>query len=212
MLKLSDCTRLDPKEEQRKKEAGEYDAEFEKCKTTFSGLPYDFLPKATFDDGPQERYDTYYDLMVTQGGFRFWLGNYKDTLFVQEANDEAYKFWRDETRKRIKDPEKQKILAPDEPPHPIGTKRMSLEQRFYEVVDQPHVSQTLVYQADEDGTIIRHQLTVVPLTIKSISLTLARMARQLCAWRKKAYVRKRKALSQSTSSYSLLASMAYPDH
>lgn len=45
-------------------------------------------------------------------GFRFWLGNYKDTLFVQEANDEAYKFWRDETRKRIKDPKKQKILAP----------------------------------------------------------------------------------------------------
>ena len=72
-------------EERKKKDNGEYDAEFEKCKSTFSGLPYDFLTKTTFDDGPEDRYNTYYDLMVTQGGFRFWLGNYKDMLFVQEG-------------------------------------------------------------------------------------------------------------------------------
>ena len=81
--------KLDPAEERKKKDNGEYDAEFEKCRTTFSGLPYDFLTKGTFDDGPEERYKTYYDLMVTKGGFRFWLGNYKDMLFVQEANDEV---------------------------------------------------------------------------------------------------------------------------
>ncbi len=41
--------KLDPAEERKKKDNGEYDAEFEKCKTTFSGLPYDFLTKATFE-------------------------------------------------------------------------------------------------------------------------------------------------------------------
>jgi cation diffusion facilitator CzcD-associated flavoprotein CzcO len=161
--------KLDPAEERKKKDNGEYDAEFEKCRTTFSGLPYDFLERKTFDDGPEERQKTYYDLMVTQGGFRFWLGNYKDFLFVQESNDEAYKFWRDETRKRIKDPKKQRILAPDEPPHPIGTKRMSLEQRFYEVVNQDHVdiidvSKSPIIRVEEDG--IRTQDEgVVPVDI-----------------------------------------------
>lgn len=60
-------------------------------------------------------------------------------LFDQKANDEAYKFWRQAVLKRIKNPEKQKLLAPEKPPHPWGTKRPSLEQRFYEVVDQDHV-------------------------------------------------------------------------
>jgi cation diffusion facilitator CzcD-associated flavoprotein CzcO len=161
--------KLDPAEERKRKDNGWYDEEFEKCRTTFSGLPYDFLPKKTFDDSPEERYKTYYDLMITQGGFRFWLGNYNDMLFVQEANDEAYKFWRDETRKRIKNPKKREILAPDEPRHPIGTKRMSLEQRFYEVVDQDHVdiidvSKSPIIRVEEDG--IRTQDEgVVPVDI-----------------------------------------------
>lgn len=78
-------------------------------------------------------------LMIEEGGFRFWLNTYKDMLFDQAANDEAYKFWRKSVLKRIKDPEKQRLLAPENPPHPWGTKRPSLEQRFYEVVDQDHI-------------------------------------------------------------------------
>jgi len=65
--------------------------------------------------------------------------SYKDMLFDQKANDEAYKFWRQSVLKRIKNEEKQRLLAPEVPPHPWGTKRPSLEQRFYEVIDQDHV-------------------------------------------------------------------------
>lgn len=88
---------------------------------------------------------------------------------MQEANDEAYKFWRDETRKRIKDPKKRMILAPDEPPHPIGTKRMSLEQRFYEVVDQPHVdiidlSKSPIECVEEEGIRTKDE-GVVPVDV-----------------------------------------------
>ena len=59
----------------------------------------------------------YNRLMNEEGGFTYWLKTYKDMLFVQEANDEAYKFWRDTVRKRIKDLEKQELLAPMNPPH-----------------------------------------------------------------------------------------------
>ena len=61
-------------------------------------------------------------------------------LFDQKANDQAYEFWRKQVLKRIKNPEKQRLLAPENPPHPWGTKRPSLEQRFYEVMDQDHVN------------------------------------------------------------------------
>lgn len=77
--------------------------------------------------------------MIEEGGFKFWLNTYDDIFKDPEANNEAYKFWRNSVLKRVKDPEKQELLAPEKAPHPWGTKRPSLEQRFYEVVDQPHV-------------------------------------------------------------------------
>jgi cation diffusion facilitator CzcD-associated flavoprotein CzcO len=108
-------------------------------KHTFAGFDYDFDEKSTFDVSAEEREKLYHKLMVEDGGFRFWLGTYKDMLFVQEANDEAYKFWRSQVIKRISDPKKRELLAPEVPPHPWGTKRPSLEQHFYETVDKPHV-------------------------------------------------------------------------
>jgi cation diffusion facilitator CzcD-associated flavoprotein CzcO len=74
------------------------------------------------------------------GGFRFWLNGYKDLFFDSDANYEAYKFWSKQFLKRVKNPEKQELLAPEKPPHPWGTKRPSLEQRFYEVVDADNVT------------------------------------------------------------------------
>lgn len=60
-------------------------------------------------------------------------------LFDQKANDEAYKYWRKKVLARIHDPKKAALLAPEDPPHPWGTKRPSLEQNFYEVISLPHV-------------------------------------------------------------------------
>lgn len=72
-----------------------------------------------------------------QGGFKFWLGTYKDNLFDRKANDEAYKFWVKKTRARISDPVKRDLMAPLKAPHPWGTKRPSLEQNYYEAMDRP---------------------------------------------------------------------------
>ncbi|KAK5121811.1 hypothetical protein LTR85_004686 [Meristemomyces frigidus] len=131
--------KLDPQEEEKKKANGDYEKAFNDTRKTFSGFTYDFVEKNTFDDSPEDREKFYHSLLIEQGGFRYWLNTYKDMLFDQKANDEAYKFWRQYVLTRIKNPEKQRLLAPEVPPHPWGTKRPSLEQRFYEVVDQDHI-------------------------------------------------------------------------
>lgn len=131
--------KLDPKEEERKKQDGTYEKLLNDTRKTFAGFTYDFVDKKTFDDSPEEREKFFHKLMVEQGGFRYWLNNYNDMLFDDKANDEAYNFWRSQVLKRIKDPEKQKIMAPEKKPHPWGTKRPSLEQCFYEVIDRDNV-------------------------------------------------------------------------
>lgn len=56
-------------------------------------------------------------------------------------NDTAYSFWAEKTRARINDPKKKDILAPvlEKQHHTFGTKRPSLEQRYYEVYNQDNV-------------------------------------------------------------------------
>lgn len=75
----------------------------------------------------------------SEGGFGFWLGTFADVMQNAEANAMAYAFWRDKVRARVKDPAMQDKLAPMKSIHPIGTKRPSLEQRYYEVYNQPNV-------------------------------------------------------------------------
>jgi cation diffusion facilitator CzcD-associated flavoprotein CzcO len=124
------------KEEQERRKHGEYQKFFEYRLNTFAGFGYDYVQKNTLDDTPEER-EAFYEKMFEAGGFEFWLANYKDLLFDNAANREAYNFWAKKTRARITDPEKREILAPLEPPHAFGTKRPSLEQNYYEMLDKP---------------------------------------------------------------------------
>lgn len=75
-----------------------------------------------------------------EGGFVPWLGNFPEIYTDERLNLMAYEFWRDKVRQRIKDPAVAEKLAPTKPPHPYGVKRISLEQRFYEVFNQPNVT------------------------------------------------------------------------
>lgn len=51
---------------------------------------------------------------------------------------------------RVKNPEKKKLLFPEEPPHPFGVKRPCLEQNYYEVLDRDNVE--LVNINEKTGT------------------------------------------------------------
>ncbi|KAI9717699.1 MAG: hypothetical protein M1828_007102 [Chrysothrix sp. TS-e1954] len=126
-------------ENEQLKREGKFDEAFKTCYTTFAGFSYDFNEKNTFDDSPEDREKFYRKLLIEEGGFRYWLNTYKDMLFDEKANMEAYNFWRDFVRSRVKDERHKEILAPTKPPHPWGTKRPSLEQYYYEIYNLPHV-------------------------------------------------------------------------
>lgn len=77
-------------------------------------------------------------------------------LFNADANKEAYDFWKAKVRARIRDLKLQEILAPDIQPHSFGCKRVSLENGFYEIFNQPNVSlvdvkTTPIVNVDETG-------------------------------------------------------------
>lgn len=75
-----------------------------------------------------------------EGGFVPWLGNFPEIYTDERINLMAYEFWRDKVRQRLTDPVMAEKLAPTKPPHPYGVKRISLEQRFYEVFNQTNVT------------------------------------------------------------------------
>jgi cation diffusion facilitator CzcD-associated flavoprotein CzcO len=115
-----------------------YPEMFDRRTKTVAGFDYDVLAKSALEVSDDERQATFERLWEI-GGFAPWIGSFNDILLNEEANRAAYKFWRDKTLKRIKDPAVAEILAPAEPLHPFGVKRPSLEQHYYEIFNQPNV-------------------------------------------------------------------------
>ena len=110
-----------------------------KMKTTFAGFDYEFSKTKSSDVSKEERMK-FYEELYNSGGLQLWLGAYADSLFIEEYNEEIYQFWRSKTLRRIKGPRNQELLAPEKKLHPFGTKRISLEQTYFEAFNQPNVS------------------------------------------------------------------------
>lgn len=117
----------------------QYSALLDNRKETFSGFSWDFIPRSTFADTPEQRLQTYENLWA-KGDFQFWLATYQDTLFDLKANGEAYKFWRNKVRARIHDLKTADVLAPMQQPHAFGCKRVSLEDHYFEIFNESHVT------------------------------------------------------------------------
>lgn len=118
----------------------DYEDILQRSKNTFAGWDYDQLPRAAAEDTLEQR-TALWESNWKLGGFRPWLGNYKDLLTNSELNRAMYDFWRDKVRERLVglDPELIENLAPMEPEDPFGSKRPSLEQNYYELYHQPNV-------------------------------------------------------------------------
>ncbi|GAD96066.1 steroid monooxygenase (CpmA), putative [Paecilomyces variotii No. 5] len=138
----------------------------EKC---FAGFTYHFAERTAFEDNEEER-EAFLEKIWQDGGFHFWLANYKDYLFDPKANREVYNFWAKKSRARIAEPKKRDMLAPVEPPHAFGIKRPCLEENYFEQFNRPNVDVVDVKNNPikrftetgielEDGTI--HELDVV---------------------------------------------------
>ncbi|KAK4494626.1 hypothetical protein PRZ48_013982 [Zasmidium cellare] len=113
-------------------------AAFQRSTDSFSGFDYAFGPRDTFSDSPIDR-SALYTERLKEGGWSFWMSCYHDMWYDRAANQEAYNFWANETKPRVTDPHKRRLLFPTEPDGPFGIKRPVLEEDFYEVLDQPNV-------------------------------------------------------------------------
>ncbi|SMR43056.1 unnamed protein product [Zymoseptoria tritici ST99CH_1E4] len=114
---------------------------FKACRNTRSGLPVEGTGVKVFDDTPEQR-NARLEHLWKRGGFNWSQGSYSDYLVDPKANRELYDFWAKKTRARISNPAKRDLLAPEEPPYYISTKRPSLEQDYYECCDQDNVDIT----------------------------------------------------------------------
>ncbi|KAL7905268.1 hypothetical protein GGI35DRAFT_142588 [Trichoderma velutinum] len=142
---------------------------FKYRETSFAGFHYDWAEKSTFDETPEDR-EAFYEQVWKDGGFRYWVALYKDTLLNAEANKEAYKFWAKKIRARIDDPKKRDVLAPLDMPHFFGIKRPCLEYSYYEQFNNPNVdvvdiSNNAIKDIDETGIILEdgthHEFDVI---------------------------------------------------
>ncbi|EME43731.1 hypothetical protein DOTSEDRAFT_23863 [Dothistroma septosporum NZE10] len=130
---------------------------FRACRSTRSGLPTQTSDRKVFDDSAETR-ESRLEHNWKRGGFNWYVnpdftctaadkqwrsqGSYGDYMVDAKANREMYDFWRKKTLERISDPVKRDILAPEEPPYYISTKRPSLEQDYYESCDRSNVEIT----------------------------------------------------------------------
>ncbi|KAK4944026.1 hypothetical protein LTR10_016547 [Elasticomyces elasticus] len=132
-----------------------YQSYFESAKQCRSGFPYNPAPKTFFDASPEERKEYWEDLWQ-RGGFSFLISNYREFLTNKDVNREFYAFWANKVRSRINNPQKRDVLAPLKQGHWFGTKRPSLEQDYYEMIDRDNVTvvdlnKTPIQEFDERG-------------------------------------------------------------
>ncbi|KAK9383376.1 FAD/NAD(P)-binding domain-containing protein [Kockiozyma suomiensis] len=141
VFQRSPCCALPMRQEKmsaNQQDKNKYDDIYKLRHKTFAGIEREFNPKSAVEVSDEER-TAFFEEIWEEGGLTFWLGNYYDVIINKESNRLAYDFWRSKVLPRISDPAKAELLAPKEPPYYFGTKRATLEQRYYEVYNQSNV-------------------------------------------------------------------------
>jgi len=123
------------------------DGVIKRIRESFFGFEYNFISKPVLETTPEER-EREFDRMWDEGGFAFWLANYQDMFFSQEANDLCADYLKRKIRKTVKDPVVAEKLLPKG--HPYGTKRQPLDSNYYETFNKENV---LLVDANTEGPI-----------------------------------------------------------
>ncbi|MCZ6712216.1 MAG: NAD(P)/FAD-dependent oxidoreductase [Gammaproteobacteria bacterium] len=122
-------------EAQRKIKAS-YPEIFAKCRETHGSFLHGADPRNAMEVSADER-EALYEKLYGEPGFGIWMGNFRDILVDQEANDTISEFMRKKIRERVNDPEVAEKLTPRN--HGFGTRRVPLETGYYEVYNQDNV-------------------------------------------------------------------------
>jgi len=115
-----------------------YPSFFKSGRDSAAGFPSERYDYSIFDVSPEER-ERRWEKNWESGAFHFMMVQYIDTMIDPKANRLVYNFWRKKIMQRMKNPEKQRLMAPEEPPYAFGTKRNPLEGDYYEMLDQDNV-------------------------------------------------------------------------
>jgi cation diffusion facilitator CzcD-associated flavoprotein CzcO len=125
----------------------DYEGVVQRIRDSFFGQEHYFIPKSALNVTAAER-EREFDRMWDAGGFAFWLANYQDMFFSEEANDLCADYIRRKIRSTVKDPAVAERLIPKG--HPYGTKRQPLDTNYYETFNKQNV---LLVDAKTDGGI-----------------------------------------------------------
>ena len=105
------------------------------CRESYGGFIHCFDPQPGLALSAAER-EAKFETLWLKPGFAFWLGNFGDLMMNLEVNAHACDFLRRKIRARVQDPEVGRRLLPT---HPLGTKRVPLENGYYETYNRPNV-------------------------------------------------------------------------
>ena len=109
---------------------------FETCRESFGCFIHQHDPRKALEVSPEVR-EAFYEQRYREPGFGIWMGNFRDILVDQAANDTITAFMRRKIRERVRDPRTAEALTPTN--HGFGTRRVPLESGYYEVFNQDNV-------------------------------------------------------------------------
>lgn len=142
---------------------------FQGAKDSRAGFPFKPASEGFWELAPAEREEKLEEGWK-RGGFAFNQGTFRDFIFDKEANKVFYNFWVKKVRQRIKDPKKAEIAAPIPQKTWFATKRPSLEQDYYDVLDRDNVKlvdlkATPLQEFNEDGIVTSEKLHRLDIVI-----------------------------------------------
>jgi len=103
---------------------------------TFAGFDYDFDEREFASISPEERRARLEELWA-DGCLSFWVGSFGEMFVDETVNQEVTDFVREKIRARIDDPQVADKLVPSE--YGFGTRRVPLENKYYEAFNQANV-------------------------------------------------------------------------
>jgi cation diffusion facilitator CzcD-associated flavoprotein CzcO len=137
--------KVDP--EVTKARKADYENIIKRTRESFFGQEHYFIMKSALEATPEER-EAEFDKKWDAGGFAFWLANYQDMFFVEEANELCADYIRRKIRKTVIDQWIADRLMPKG--HHYGCKRQPLDTNYYETFNKPNVK---LIDATLDGAI-----------------------------------------------------------
>jgi cyclohexanone monooxygenase len=101
-----------------------------------NGIYTEMPDRGALDDGDNERRSKY-EARWSHGGLTF-MSVYNNLALDQTANDTAANFVREKIAEIVRDPEKAKLLQPNN--HPIGSKRICIDTEYFSTFNRPNAT------------------------------------------------------------------------